>query len=158
MPNSCPEWRNFQFTPHNHYRFFFLHTLPSAIVFKLGSWICVILLILCANKYIFYQEMFGSARIYDILLSCTRSSFTPWYKTIFGSARIYDVLLSCIRSSYTPWYETEISRTSENHGKSCCVISRKVASHWKSWYVWTLSILIKWASSWENVSSGSATR
>ena len=27
MPNSYPEWRNFQFAPNNHYWFFFLHTL-----------------------------------------------------------------------------------------------------------------------------------
>ena len=35
MPNSYPEWRNFQFEPNNHYRFFFLHTLPSTIAFRL---------------------------------------------------------------------------------------------------------------------------
>ena len=35
MPNSYPEWWNFQFAPINHYWFFFLHTLPSTIVFKL---------------------------------------------------------------------------------------------------------------------------
>ena len=36
MPNSYPEWRNFQFSPNNHYGFFFLHTLPSTIAFRLG--------------------------------------------------------------------------------------------------------------------------
>ena len=35
MPNSYPEWRNFQFAPNNHYGFFFLHILPSAIAFGL---------------------------------------------------------------------------------------------------------------------------
>ena len=35
MQNSYPEWRNFHFAPNNHYSFFFLHTLPSTIVFKL---------------------------------------------------------------------------------------------------------------------------
>ena len=37
MPNSSPEWRNFQFTPNNHYGFFFLHTFPSTmhVAFKL---------------------------------------------------------------------------------------------------------------------------
>ena len=35
MPNSYPEWQNFQFTPNNHYGFFFLHTFPSTIAFKL---------------------------------------------------------------------------------------------------------------------------
>ena len=28
MPNSYPEWWNFQLAPNNHYRFFFLHTIP----------------------------------------------------------------------------------------------------------------------------------
>ena len=33
MPNSYAERRNFQFAPNNHYRFFFLHTVPSTIVY-----------------------------------------------------------------------------------------------------------------------------
>ena len=35
MPDSYPEWQNFQFASNNHYGFFFLHTFPSAIAFKL---------------------------------------------------------------------------------------------------------------------------
>ena len=35
MPNSYPEWWNFQFAPNNQYRFFFLHTLPLTTAFKL---------------------------------------------------------------------------------------------------------------------------
>ena len=36
MPNS-PEWRNFQFAPNNQYGyFFFLHSFPSTIAFKLA--------------------------------------------------------------------------------------------------------------------------
>ena len=35
MPNSYPEWRNFQFAPNNHYGFFFLHTCHSTIAFGL---------------------------------------------------------------------------------------------------------------------------
>ena len=30
-----PEWRNFQFTPNNHYRFFFLHTVPLTTACRL---------------------------------------------------------------------------------------------------------------------------
>ena len=40
---------------------------------------------------------------------------------MFGSAPIYNILKSCMRSSYTPWYKTEISRTGENRGKPCQV-------------------------------------
>ena len=32
---QLPEWRNFQFAPKNHYGYFFLHTLPSTIAFRL---------------------------------------------------------------------------------------------------------------------------
>ena len=35
MPNSYPEWRDFQFAPNNHYGFSFLHTLPSTIAFTI---------------------------------------------------------------------------------------------------------------------------
>ena len=35
MPNSYPEWRDFQFAPHNHYGFFFLYTFPLTSAFKL---------------------------------------------------------------------------------------------------------------------------
>ena len=35
MPNSYPEWLNFQFAPNNYYGSFFLHTLPLTIAFKL---------------------------------------------------------------------------------------------------------------------------
>ena len=35
MPNSYPKWRNFQYALNSHYRFFFLHTFPSTIAFKL---------------------------------------------------------------------------------------------------------------------------
>ena len=58
IPNSYPEWRNFQFAPNNHYWFFFLHTLSS----NLG-----VILLLRWNNYIFDQDMFGSVPIYDVL-------------------------------------------------------------------------------------------
>ena len=35
MPNSYPQWRNFQFEPNNFYRFFFLHTFLSTVAFRL---------------------------------------------------------------------------------------------------------------------------
>ena len=35
MPNSCPEWQNFQSALNNHYRLFFLHTVPSTVFLKL---------------------------------------------------------------------------------------------------------------------------
>ena len=64
MPNSYPEWRNFHFTPNNHYRFFFLHTLPSTIVFKLA---CELFYQFYAKISMFDQEKFGSVPVYDVV-------------------------------------------------------------------------------------------
>ena len=58
MPNSYPEWRNFQFAPNSHYGFFFLHTLPSTIAVRLE---CVLFYLFYAEITTFFnQEMFGS--------------------------------------------------------------------------------------------------
>ena len=81
---------NFEFTLNNHYRFFFLHTLPSMIVFKLGY-------------ELFYQ--FHTERSTFSIKKCL--------------APIYDHLTSCTRSSYTPWYKTEISSQGDSCGKPC---------------------------------------
>ena len=61
MLKSYPKWRNFQFALNNH-NGFFLHTLPSTIVFFS---ILIILSILCWNIYIFGQEMFRLAPTYN---------------------------------------------------------------------------------------------
>ena len=58
MPNSKLERRNFQFALNNHYRFFFLHTLPSTTACRLEY---VISSISRKHNYIFEQEMFSSA-------------------------------------------------------------------------------------------------
>ena len=66
MPKSLdaeqlPEWRNFQFAPKNHYGFFFLHTLPSTIAFKLEY---VLFYQFCAKITTFFdQEKFGTAPV-----------------------------------------------------------------------------------------------
>ena len=61
MPNSYPEWRNFQFELNNHYRFFFLHTLFSTIAFRLEY---VLFYKFYAKITTFFdQEMFGLAQL-----------------------------------------------------------------------------------------------
>ena len=99
MPNNYSEWRNFQFALNNHYTFFFFHTFPLTIVFKLGY--ALLFSVLRWNKYIFDQEM-------------------------FVSPLISDVLTSCMRLSYTRWYKTEISITGENREKSCWVCKKRL--------------------------------
>ena len=54
MLNIYPEWWNFQFAPNNNYGFFFLHTLPSTIAYRLEY--CHILSNLCWNNYIFLSR------------------------------------------------------------------------------------------------------
>ena len=86
---------DFQFASNNHCKQI-LFIAYSCFDDCIKACTCVISSISYWNKYIFDQEMFGSAPIYDVLTSCTRSSYTPWYKT-------------------------EISRTGENRGKPCLV-------------------------------------
>ena len=53
------EWQNFQYAPKNHYGFFFLHTLPSTIAFRLEN---VLFYQFYAKKTTFFdQEKFGIA-------------------------------------------------------------------------------------------------
>ena len=64
MPNSYPDWWNFQFAPNNHYGFLFLHTLPTTIAFKLEY---VLFYQFYAEITTFFnQEMFGSVPIEDV--------------------------------------------------------------------------------------------
>ena len=56
---QLPEWRNYQFIPKNNYGFFFLHTLPSTIAFRLEY---VLLYQFYAKITTFFdQEKFGTA-------------------------------------------------------------------------------------------------
>ena len=77
IPNSYPEWRFSMRTEEPLYIIdsFVFHTLLSTIVLKLGY--ALFWSNLRCNKYIFSQEMFGLANIYDVLTSCTRLSYPP---------------------------------------------------------------------------------
>ena len=67
---------------------------------------CVILSIPHKNNYIFEQEMFNSAP--KKLMS------KRWAQNDVNNDVRTNVLMSCTRSSYTPLYKTEISRRSKN--------------------------------------------
>ena len=56
---QLPERLNFQFAPKNHYGFFFLHTLPSTSVFRLGCVLFYQYYLKIATS--FDQEKFGTA-------------------------------------------------------------------------------------------------
>ena len=102
---QLPESRNFKFALKNHYGFFFLHTLPSTVAFRLEY---VLLYLFYATITTFFdQEKFGTAPILYvdferfggnwrendvknevkivILTSCTRVVLHPSCKTTFPS-------------------------------------------------------------------------
>ena len=108
---QLPEWRNFQFAPHNHYGFFFLHTLPSTIAFRLEyvlfyQFYAKITTFFDQDKfgtapflYVHVETFGGNSRENDvkkskndvktsnvvILTSCTRVVLHPSCKTTFPS-------------------------------------------------------------------------
>ena len=103
---------------------------------------------------------------------------------MFGSPPIYDVLTSCTRTSYNPWYKTEISRMGENRRKHRRVCKTKqslwyytisyyltlhlqnapfkfgnILSHYSEklfvlgsciWVAYEMVTNVKWAASWHN--------
>ena len=54
-----------------------------------------------------------------LIVSILRWNMYMFDPEMVRSAPIYDVLTSCTRSSYTPWYKTDISRTGEDRRKPC---------------------------------------
>ena len=81
MSNSYPKWWNFQFAPNNHYGFFFLHTLPSTIAFRL-EYVLI---------YQFYTEMTTVFNRFGSYLRCWRWNVL---RKITSNVTI-DVLTSC---------------------------------------------------------------
>ena len=62
LPNSYPEWQNFQFALNNHYRFFFLHTLQQQhLSLHTGYFFNF-----TPNMHIFFHEIFGLATNCDV--------------------------------------------------------------------------------------------
>ena len=64
---QLPSWWNFQLAPNNHYGFFFLHTLPSIIAFRL--------------KYVLFYQSWAK-----IATSAVKKCWilTPTYDKVFG--------------------------------------------------------------------------
>ena len=109
MPNSYPEWRNFQFTPNCHDWFFFLHTLPWTIAFKLEyvlfyQFYAIITTFWIKNCLVWHMcttfmvkhlaendvECWPRNVIKDFVISCMGLSDTPLYKTKWASSWDYD--------------------------------------------------------------------
>ena len=61
MPKSYPEWRNFQFAPNSHTRFFFLYTLTLKPAFKLEY----------ASYYAFYTLIYLAVKKCSVRLLLT---------------------------------------------------------------------------------------
>ena len=88
MPNSYPEWRDFQFAPNNPYGFFFLHTRPSTIAFGL--------------EYVFIYQFFCRAEIttffsdVNLCMWGKRLDSWPWVNSAQVSSAIVSKCFACL--------------------------------------------------------------
>ena len=100
MPNSYPEWRNFQFALHNHYGFFLLHALPSTIK-------CVLCYQIYAEITTFFdQELFRLVPIQDIDVENFGWKLTSaWREDIKDNLKVV-ILMPCMRVILHPSYKT----------------------------------------------------
>ena len=113
MPNSNPEWWNFQFEPNNHYGFFFLHTLPSQLHLCLKM--------LFYQKYTqittFYdQEVFGSY-LRSWRQNILRKMTSTWHQDVQNDVKIV-ILTSCTRVVLHPSCKTTFPSPGRVHGNS----------------------------------------
>ena len=115
MPNSYPS-DGIQFAPMNHYRFFFLHTLPSTIAFRLEY---VLFYQLYAKiTTFFYQETFGTA---PLLYVCVETFDGNWHENDITTSKMMSKhkivkLTSCMRVILHPWCKTTFPSSCRVHG------------------------------------------
>ena len=137
---QLPEWRNFQFAPKNHYGFFFLHSLPSAIAFRLQY---VLFYQVYAKITTFFdQEKFGTA---PLLYVHVETFGEKWRQELKN-----DVITS--KSSY--WRHARPNHCGRHLGK----INGRKSTYVKVWrctFWWITMFLtektlgkIVWMSSW----------
>ena len=89
---QLPEWRNFQFTLKNHYGFFFLHTLPLTITFRL--------------EYVLFHQFYAKITTFFIKKSLVRLlSYMVTLKRLRRNWHKNDV--KTLKSSY--WYHVRES-------------------------------------------------
>ena len=130
IPNSSPEWGNFQCAPNNHYGFFFLHTPPSSTAFKLK---CVLLCQFYAKISTFLVKKISVWGFYF-----RRWRYDVWQKwcqkpTWWRQNWHLDVLMfwrHAWESSYTPRCRTSFSSTGWVHGNSCLVCKKELSCRW----------------------------
>ena len=108
MPNSYPEWRNVQFAPNDHYRFFFLPTFPTTIAFRLEY---VLFYQLRPKTSFLNHEMFGLAPLLYVGV-----------KTFGGKWRQHDVKTSKWRENRHPAvvHESRLTTSPPPHPSSSC--------------------------------------
>ena len=115
MPNSYPEWRNFRFAPNNHYGFFFLHTLPSTIAFRLEY---VLFYQFYAKITTFFNEKkFGTALL--LYVDVWRKLTWKWRQDV----KIVK-LTSCTRVVLHPSCKTTFPIPGRVHGNPCRVCKK----------------------------------
>ena len=112
------EWRNFQFEPNNHHRFFFLHTLLSTIAFRLEY---VLFYQFYAKITIFFRSrnvQFGSSLIGDV-------------ETFGKNCRENDVMTSKHKNRHTDVmhessYTHSCKMTFPSPGRNSCPVCKNI--------------------------------
>ena len=127
---QLPSWRNFQFAPNNHYRFFFLHTLPLAIVFKLG--------------YVFFNQFYAEISIFSIKKCSVRLLSTTSWRHAQGC-----LTFPGIRRKYPEWVKImeNLVRYARKHHLYPLI--------WRGYVESALQMQI--LSKWNNIAAGLVT-
>ena len=143
MPNTNPEWLNFQFTLNNHYGLFFLHTLhiSSTIATK-------------PQDALFYQlyskifdvdvETFGGKLLQNLaskgcLDIMHESPYIRWYRIILIAPHGDKTnKTACVPSenSYQPGHLPSLIRVFTVCMKKLWVLSYPLSAQWRLWSDW----------------------
>ena len=106
---QLPEWRNFQFAPKNYYGFFFLHTVPSTIAFRLEY---VLFYQFYAKITTFFdQEKFGTA---PLLYNDVETFGGNWRENGEKNDVKTAILTSCTRVILHPSCNLSVSQKSRS--------------------------------------------
>ena len=122
---QLPEWRNFQFAWKNHYGFFFLHTLPSTIAFRLEY----VLFYQFYTKIttFFDQAKFGTAPLLYVDIDMWRKLMWKWRQHVKNDVKTI-ILISCTRVVLHPSCKTTFPSPSWIHGNPSRVCKKSFAS------------------------------
>ena len=119
---QLPEWQNFQFALRNHYGFFFLHTLPSTIAFRL--------------EYVLFNHFYAKITTVFIKKSLVWLLFYTLMSKCLAES---DVKMSKITSKSTYWHharhpscKTTFPSPGQVHGNPGRVCKKSLSEMWET--------------------------